>query len=96
VGFGGFGLKPSEDGLLVWASKPGVDGLGLKTIGRMVSGFGPQNPGVDSEEEQSGTWRNHRGCVKAKQICAGSVAVRLPKKEFIHYAFKLSGLAQNS
>jgi hypothetical protein len=30
-------------------------GLGLKTIGRTVSGSGPQNPGGGSEEEWGGT-----------------------------------------
>jgi hypothetical protein len=29
------------------------DGLGLKTIEWMVSGFGPQNPGRDSEKERT-------------------------------------------
>ena len=38
--------------------------------------FGPQNLGGGSEEERGGTWRNHRGCIEAKQICAGSVAVQ--------------------
>ena len=41
-----------------------------------IFGFGPQNLGGGSEEERGGTWWNHRGCVEAKQICAGSVAVR--------------------
>jgi hypothetical protein len=29
------------------------DGLGLKIIGRMVFGFGPQNPGIGFEEERT-------------------------------------------
>ena len=54
--------------------------LGLKTIGQTVFGFGPQNPGGGFEEESGGTWRNHRGCVEAKQI---------------YYALGSSGSAQN-
>ena len=41
-------------GLVVSSSKPSVrfGGLGLKNIGGRVYGFGPQNPGEGSEEEQ--------------------------------------------
>ena len=68
-------------------------GLGLKTIGQTGSGFGPQNLGGGSEEEQGGTWRNHRGCVEAKQIYEGSMANRSTEKELDHYALGSSGSA---
>jgi hypothetical protein len=58
-----------------YATRGRFGGLGLRTIGRTVSGSGPQNPDGGSEEEQGGTWRNHRGGVESKQICAESVAV---------------------
>ena len=56
-------------------------GLGLKTIGWTVSKFEPQNPCEGPEEEWGGMWRNHGGCVEAKQICEGSVVVRSIEKE---------------
>jgi hypothetical protein len=43
AGFGGFVLKTIS----------AVGGLGLKTIGGRVYGFGPQNPGGRSEEERT-------------------------------------------
>jgi hypothetical protein len=48
-------------GLVVSSSKPSARfcGLGLKTIGGRVYGFGPQNPGEGSEEE-----RTARGGIK--------------------------------
>jgi len=58
---------------------------------RTISGFGPQNPGGGSEEEQGGTWRNHRGCVEAKQIYEGSMAIRSTEKELDHYSLGSSG-----
>jgi hypothetical protein len=57
-----------------YATRGRFDGLGLKTIGRTVSGFGPQNPSGGSEEKRGSTWWNHIGCVEAKQICARSRA----------------------
>jgi hypothetical protein len=68
-------------------------GLGLKTIVWTVSRFGPQNPGKCSEEEWGGTWQNHRSCVKAKQICAGSMAIRSTEKELDHNAPVVSWFA---
>jgi len=62
---------------------------------RQVWWFGPQNPDGGSEDERGGTWRNHRGCVKAKQICEGSVVVRSIEKELDHYALGSSGSTQN-
>ena len=35
-----------------YATRERFGGLGLKTIGRTVFGFGPQNPGGGSEEER--------------------------------------------
>jgi len=78
-----------------YATRERFGGLGLKTIGRTVFGFGPQNPGGGSEEERGGTWWNHRGCVEAKQICEGSVAVRSTDLELDHNTPGLSGSAQN-
>jgi hypothetical protein len=56
-----------------------------------VSKFGPQNLGRGSKEEWDGTWRNHRGCVEAKQICAGIVVVRSREIELDHNALRLGG-----
>jgi hypothetical protein len=64
-------------------------GLSLKTTRWTVSRVWPQNPGEGSEEERGSTWRNHRGCIEAKQICAASVAVRLTEKELDHSALRL-------
>ena len=71
-------------------------GLGLKTIGRTVSGVWPQNPGGGSEEKRGDTWWNHRGCVKAKQICVGSVAIRSTEKELDQNAPMVSWFAESS
>ena len=68
--------------------------LGLNTIGRAVSGFGPQNLG-EGFEEWGSTWRNHRGCVEVKQIYEGSMVVRSIEKELDHYALGSSDSAQN-
>jgi hypothetical protein len=98
-GFGGFGLKTIEGrfaGLGLKTRRGRFGGLSLKTTEWMVSRVCPKNTGEGSEEERSGTWWNHRGCVKAKQICAGSVAIRSTEKELDHYALRSSGSAQNS
>ena len=44
--------RPVKDGG-EYATRGRFDGLGLKTIGWMVYGFGPQNPGGGSEEERT-------------------------------------------
>jgi hypothetical protein len=42
AGFGGLPTKPSEDGFLVWASKPSTkaqhDGDGIRRVGKLQSG----------------------------------------------------------
>jgi hypothetical protein len=74
-----------------YATRGQFDGLGLKTIGRTVSGFGTQNLDGGSEEERGDTWWNHKGCIEAKQICAGSVAVRSIGIGLDHNALRIDG-----
>jgi hypothetical protein len=52
VALGGGQTRVDIGGLVVSSSKPSArfGGLGLKTIGGRVYGFGPQNPGGCSEE----------------------------------------------
>jgi hypothetical protein len=50
----GLGRRPVEDGDDTCRVVRGAyGGLGLKTIGGRFHGFGPQNPGGGSEEEQT-------------------------------------------
>ena len=66
--------------------------FGPQTIGRTVFGFVPQNLGGGSKEERGGTWRNYKGYVEAKQICAGSEAVRSIEIRLYHnFALKYLG-----
>jgi hypothetical protein len=41
-------------------------------------------------------WWNHRGCVEAKQICAGNVVVRSTKIGLDHNTLRLGGLPKVS
>ena len=78
-----------------YATRGRFGGLDLKTIGRTVFGFRPQNPGGGSEEERGGTWRNHRGCIEAKLSYEGRVAVECFYLELDHNTCGSSGSAQN-
>jgi hypothetical protein len=51
-------------------------GLGLKTIGQMVSGFGPQTPGGGSEEERTARCGIEEFASKQSYLMKGTVAVR--------------------
>jgi hypothetical protein len=55
IKLGGGQTRVDMGGLVVSSSKPSArfGGLGLKTISGRVYGFGPQNPGGGSEEEQT-------------------------------------------
>jgi hypothetical protein len=49
--------------------------------------FVPQNSAAAVPEGNfSGTWRDRRGCVKAKQIRVKDVAVRSKSQELVHFA----------
>ena len=70
------------DGLVVWVSNHRADGFRVWA----------QNPGGGSKEERGGTWRNYKGYVEAKQICAGSEAVRSIEIRLYHnFALKYLG-----
>jgi hypothetical protein len=72
-----------------YATHEWFGGLSLKTTRWTVSRVWPQNPSGGFEDEQGSMWRNHKGCVETKQICAASVAIRLTEKELDHNALKL-------
>ena len=78
-----------------YATREWVWWFGLQNHRWTFFGFGSQNPGRDSEEERGGTWWNHRGCIEAKQIYVGSIAVQSIERELDHYALRSSGFAQN-
>ena len=88
---GGDMRRVAEDAYGVCYSRT-VWWFGPQTIGRTVFGFGPQNLGGGSKEERGGTWRNYKGYVEAKQICAGSEAVRSIEIRLYHnFALKYLG-----
>jgi hypothetical protein len=62
---------------MVSSSKPSAwfGGLGLKTIGRLVYGFGPQNPGGGSEKERTAHGGIEEFASRRNYLMKGVVAV---------------------
>ena len=90
------GHASTSGGLVVSSSKASVrfGGLGLKTIGGRVYGFGPQNPGGGSEKEQTA-----RGGIEESMSRRSYLMTRWPSDEdylgLDHNALWLSGSTQN-
>jgi hypothetical protein len=64
-------------GLVVSSSKPSVrfGGLGLKTIGGRVYGFGPQNSGGGSEEKRTARGSIEKFTSRRSYLMKGAMAV---------------------
>ena len=90
------GHASTSGGLVVSSSKPSVrfGGLGLKTIGGRVYGFGPQNPGDGFEKE-----RTTRGGIEEFTSRQSFLMMRWPSNEdylgLDHNALGLCGSTQN-
>ena len=71
------GHASTSGGLVVSSSKPSVrfGGLGLKTIGGWVYGFGPQTPGGGSEKERTARGGIEEFALRRSYLMKGAVAV---------------------
>jgi hypothetical protein len=58
-----------------YATRGWFGGLSLKTTGRMVFGFGPQNPGEGSEEERMTRGGIEEFVSRRSYLMKGTVAV---------------------
>ena len=58
-----------------YATSGRFGGLGLKTIGGRFQGFGPQNPGGGSEEEQTTRGGIEEFASRRSYLMKGAVAV---------------------